>query len=144
MSPMKGGYDGVGVRRGTACPRKKPRPAKARKTSGSKAGMGSQSGNRWPQREMIMVRDRRAMSRIWRRWSFSLSRGLARYTRSAPEPVPSRAREMARKEWLAKRTTENTLVKRISRPRVTAETTKRTSRFNFASEIFINTCFKES
>jgi hypothetical protein len=54
---------------------------------------------------------------------------LAKYTKSAPDPVPSRAKEMARKEWLAKRTTEKTLVKRTSRPRVTAETTKRISRF---------------
>jgi len=38
---------------------------------------------------------------------------------------------MARKEWLAKRTTEKTLVKRTSRPRVTAETIKRMSRFIF-------------
>jgi DNA-binding transcriptional regulator/RsmH inhibitor MraZ len=60
-------------------------------------------------------------------------RGLARYTRRPPEPVPSRAREMAKKEWLAKRTTEKTRVKRISKPRVTTETTKRTTRFIFPS-----------
>jgi hypothetical protein len=56
---------------------------------------------------------------------------LAKYTKSAPAPVPRRAKEMARKEWLAKRTTEKTRVKRISSPRVTAETTKRVSRFIF-------------
>jgi hypothetical protein len=38
---------------------------------------------------------------------------------------------MARNEWLAKRMTEKTLVRRISSPRVTAETTKRMSRLIF-------------
>ena len=84
-----------------------------------------------PQRETTIVMEKIVRSRSWRRLSLSLSRGLAKYTKSAPDPVPSRAKEMARKEWLAKRTTEKTLVKRTSRPRVTAETTKRMSRFIF-------------
>jgi hypothetical protein len=78
-----------------------------------------------------MVMEKNARSRIWRRLSSSGPRGLAKYTKSAPDPVPRRAKEMARKEWLAKRTTEKTLVKRTSSPKVTAETTKRMSRFIF-------------
>jgi len=44
--------------------------------------------------------------------------------------------EMAKNEWLAKRTTEKTLLRRISSPSVTTETTKRTKGFIFPSKGF--------
>jgi hypothetical protein len=91
---------------------------------GSSILCGTNSICRRTHREITIEMERVVRSRIRRRLSFSSSRGLAKYTKSAPDPVPSSAKEIARNEWLAKRTTEKTLVKRTSRPRVTAETTR--------------------